>query len=1220
MKFPCLFWHSRWAVQGIALTILLSVFLPREVRAGIDENNNGFDDIWELFYNATNLSLSGDEDGDGRTNLAECQAGTDPFDNKSSLRFTVAAIAGSEITLTWPSVDAKIYWAESTTDLQNWDEDNIEHYGTGEDLSLKLSDVENSMLIGAVNREVWLDIPGQNVSALTSHPNYPASSNGVHSIARLECPENDGDDFGVRIQGYLIAPGTGKYTFTLQSKDGSALYLSTDDDPANKELVASISGNVVGVLPHVPVNEVQGEGVVGNGAGGNANVDDAIIAPLPGTGSRNLVAGQVYYIEVLHKAGKGNDHCRVLWQGPRIPNRTIIDGQHLASWLGTAGIPGTGPRRFYRIDVGDRDTDNDGATDWEERMTFANRFDTDSLVTGVDDGVTLTNAINAATNTIDASVADGNGYEEGANSNPNDASVTLTRSGQLTPVTVFYTTSGKANVGEDFVALSGFATFPFGVNSVDVDITPVADTHLEVPEDLIVTIDDTPVEYQVGASGAATVMIEDYEVQTERLYVANLSAENGAQTVATGISTLFLSGDHTGCRISLSFQSLTSSQTAAHVHEDGGGAIIESLPMGQFSNHMWDFPPTGQGIYTSDQAILDALQNGEFYVNVHSAVYTPGEIRGDYVETQGSIEFDPPDDPGPPPIYSGEEAEKDTVRFLSQATFGATDALVQEVLNTGIDAWIDEQIDLNQTPMSGLLSYTYAGDGLENANNAALGAANHPDYDPNFEPRHHNRRRGWWAHTINGTDQLRQRVAFALSEILVTSEENSTVRYRHYGHADFYDLLASSAFGNFRTLLEDVTKHPIMATYLSMLKNEKANGITSPDENYAREVMQLFSIGLLELHPDGTLKLSAQTGLPISTYTNNDITELAKVLTGWSFAVKDDGSNNTNFYYGGGTRYALPTWTTPLKMFQTKHETSGKTIVTGHVIQPNQPGETDLSEAMDVLFNHPNTGPFICRRLIQRLVTSNPTRGYVYRVANVFADNGSGVRGDLGAVVKAILTDYEARAFDAINTSYGKQREPIIQYLNLLRAFGSTTQLRVSDLDAHGYVNNLPSTSWRYRFYQTDNNISQTPQTAPSVFNWFMPDYTAPGKIASSAMVAPEFQTTSETTVVSITNFKYNVIFGSNGQNVQSWPGDDGNNYLSDNVILDRSTAESILTNQGTDELIDYFDMLLLAGSMSPEMRTSMQTLINTTTGGVTNQVRAALYIVINSPEFNIQR
>jgi uncharacterized protein (DUF1800 family) len=410
--------------------------------------------------------------------------------------------------------------------------------------------------------------------------------------------------------------------------------------------------------------------------------------------------------------------------------------------------------------------------------------------------------------------------------------------------------------------------------------------------------------------------------------------------------------------------------------------------------------------------------------------------------------------------------------------------------------------------------------------------------------------------------------------------------------------------------------------------------------------MQLFSIGLVQLHPDGTLALDGDNGQPIPTYTNNDITELAKIFTGWSYSKRQAGgvgllsqwnnngaiTDNNNFAFNGGPPYGQAAFFYPMKMFQDRHETSGKTIVGAVSIPAGQTGEKDLDDAMDTLFSHPNTPSFIARRLIQRLVTSNPSRGYVYRVARKFENDGTGTRGNLGAVVKAILTDYEARTQTLTDQAgYGKQREPLIAFIHLLRAMNATSGTGVNYFDTntlvpYGYTASGIPAGTHLVLIRTgtavNQSLPQSPLDAPSVFNWFSPDYLYSGELQTNGLVAPEFQLTNETTVVTNPNYTYGLIYNlpqSGGNPGPAYEQVAGANNTYTRLTLNATAATSALNTGGGAGLVDFFDRLFCAQMMSTATRNAIITAVNGITDS-TEKIRTALYLVTASPDFLIQR
>ncbi len=520
----------------------------------------------------------------------------------------------------------------------------------------------------------------------------------------------------------------------------------------------------------------------------------------------------------------------------------------------------------------------------------------------------------------------------------------------------------------------------------------------------------------------------------------------------------------------------------------------------------------------------------------------------------------PPGPPSPPPPPSISKAE--AFQLLNQASFGATEAEADRVISMGFEVWIDDQFT---KPASLQLPF--------------LQALPPPQFGGERQP---DRVDIWFRNALNGDDQLRQRVAFALSEIFVISQQGALSELP-WGMADFYDTLVEYSFGNYRDLIKEVSLHPAMGVYLSMLGNEKPNPALNirPDENYARELMQLFSIGLVELNNDGTRKLDG-LGQSIPTYDQAIIEAFAHVYTGWSYAGFSD------------LRNAFPTYfnqVQPMALYSAYHDTGEKAVLSGVVIPAGQTGEQDLDAALDTIFNHPNVGPFIAIRLIQRLVTSNPSPAYVDRIASIFNNNGSGIRGDLGAVVKAILMDDEAHP-DMPMELDGKVKEPILRLTQLWRAYNATSQ------------------SGRYPLGYVYIIFGQGPMQAPHVFNFFSPFFAPPGEIRDSGLVAPELEIATEYLNTYITNYMFFQTFGLNSTNQNLDVDDVYINFESEMVI-----AADI------DRLVDSVAGKLLAGEISTTLRNEiagMLALIPETETAL--RAAEAVYLVVTSPEFAYQR
>jgi len=531
--------------------------------------------------------------------------------------------------------------------------------------------------------------------------------------------------------------------------------------------------------------------------------------------------------------------------------------------------------------------------------------------------------------------------------------------------------------------------------------------------------------------------------------------------------------------------------------------------------------------------------------------------------------------------------QAEAARLLTQATFGPTEASIQAVVASGsIDRWISNEISAPAAATSHLAHI-----------DAVIAAAGNADDNEFYQT--------WWRQAISGNDQLRQRVAFALSQIFVISLNDDVIDAR--GAASYYDMLSRNALGNYRTLLKDVTLHPMMGRYLTYLGNQKedAAGTRTPDENYAREVMQLMTIGLVELNADGTQRLNGTSTVP--TYTSADIAGLAKVFTGISW-YHPTPTNST--FFGGS---ADPNRTVnPMIFYPNYHSTSekvflGTTIPASATV--NVGGDIDI--ALDRLFNHANTAPFISQRLIQQLVTSNPSPAYVGRVSAVFANNGSGVRGDLAAVVRAILNDAEARGMSeaVASASFGKLREPVVRLANWARAFGAASQ-------TGNYL--ITGTS-------ANTSLNQTPLTSPSVFNFWRPGFTPPGttQLGQRTLVAPEFQVVDEVTVASYINTMQDIVQNGVGQTPTGGSGRD---------VRAAYTSEIALTDTPSS-LVDRMNNLLFYGQMSTTLRDRVVagvTAVNIPAASGTNQAaidtarlnraRTAVFLSMISPEYLVQR
>ncbi len=548
---------------------------------------------------------------------------------------------------------------------------------------------------------------------------------------------------------------------------------------------------------------------------------------------------------------------------------------------------------------------------------------------------------------------------------------------------------------------------------------------------------------------------------------------------------------------------------------------------------------------------------------------------------------------------------KDAVRFLAQTTFGATAKDIDRVISIGKSAWLDEQFAKPQTKHLALLDKRFE----------QIGFVVEPAQDDNEEGYLRDLQRSdiWWEVALWGDDQLRQRVAYSLSQILVISNVSDVLYNDTRGIANYQDILAQHAFGNYRDLLKAVTLNPMMGEYLSMVRNEKAdaNRNIRPDENYAREIMQLFSIGLVQLNLDGSAKLDVQNN-PIPTYDQTTVKELARVFTGWNMAT----INNWWEWTESGANEILP-----MKSFDNYHDFGAKVLFGDQHITANKTPEQDIDAALDILFAHPNIAPFISKQLIQRLVTSNPSPAYVTRVAKVFNNNGKNVKGDMKAVVRAIVMDDEAQnGYQTAPATFGKLREPILKTAHLWRAFKGTG---VPTKLANGTV-----TPPRIRFLGSSRLMGQRPFGSNSVFNFYRPDYQHPGELKNANMNSPEFQILTESMIMSKVSTLSSAIFWRDTPHDWLEPTIEGVwDTFSPRLHLDRERELS----KNPADLLDHLNLLLMAGQMSQPMYELILNHLNANkvnpnwdeTGQMWARdmlVYEAMFLVMASPEYAVQR
>jgi uncharacterized protein (DUF1800 family) len=578
---------------------------------------------------------------------------------------------------------------------------------------------------------------------------------------------------------------------------------------------------------------------------------------------------------------------------------------------------------------------------------------------------------------------------------------------------------------------------------------------------------------------------------------------------------------------------------------------------------------TGSGCAANTQMVYRSYNNG-YLKNDSNHRYTTDltvqeKMSGQGYSPEGVVMCAP---------MSAAQTEADMVRLLEQATFGPADASLAHVKAVGVSAFIEEQLAAAATKYPVFPFFPF------NKPDSCVNATAPPYNADSFCARDNytlfQLQRQFYMQGAAATDQLRQRVGFALSQLFVISGIEGGLN-QPYGMADYQQMLRDYAFDNFENILTKVTLHPTMGKYLDMANNNKTTNGVQPNENYAREILQLFSIGLVELNQDGTPILDA-TAKPVPTYDQSEIDGFANVFTGWSYPPQPGQTarfNNTPYFFG------------QMVPFANNHDTSAKQLL-GATAPAGLSATADLANALHNIFLHPNVGPFIGQQLIQKLVTGNPTPGYVGRVAAVFNNNGGGVRGDMKAVVRAILSDPEARGDLKIDPVYGKLREPALYLLNILRGFNGQTD--------GAYMERVGTSLLQPVFY------------SPSVFNYYPPDYVVPNTNA----FGPEFAIQNTSTALNRINTANTMIFST-------LIAPDATVIGATGTSLNMSSLQALAADPA--QLVAKLDSLLLHGTMSAPMKSAIIAAVNVIPASDTlTRARTAAYLVATSSQYQVQR
>ena len=1099
------------------------------VPTNVDLNGNGMSDIWEQIFHAQGVDPNADPDGDGLTNLQESIAGTDPFDAKSAFKITKIDSAGGNLTLHWPSVSGKRYQVYSSTNLKTWTPIGNLLVGTGNELTATVAKGSSPNFFRVNVSDIDTDADGLSdweEIQLGLDPGK-AMSDGVN---------NDYNRVVAALQA-TSATLTVSETDPVQTQDGMTPGTFTISRSGKLDPIA-VTYNLNGTaVPGTDYQPLSGTATVPFGF----NPATVQVTPISGsTSSRTLTLN-------LNSPPPGSGYqlgtpSSATMTIPPQPGATQVVQD---IWT---GIPGT---QVSAIPLNTKPNSS----------RLLNSLENPSNAPlGRDYGTRIRGYFTApSTGNYTFWISSDDQSELWISDDDQPAS--LTKRAWVTGATAAREWTKYPEQKSRWLALTAGQKYYYEVYQKNGG----------APENLAVgwlkpgQTGSVPSEIIGATSNTLAPFIPIIHLPDgSTLYFTNLVPQAGVISTASGSATLQLAADQTHAVINLNFTNLGSPLTAYHVHgpADAGqnGSILFDFdtatpqPDGSF---VWNIGQVGA---YSPTDIVAAIKSGRTYVNIHTTNYPNGEIRGQLAGTSGTQAFVAPTPA--PTVPPGPANTQDAARFLTQATFGPTNAMLTQVQSIGFASWLSQQFS---TAATALLPRV-------DANVAALPAGTNPS-NAQFQE-------AWWKNSLTAPDYLRQRVTMALSEILVVSANGNSMGNNPEAMGTYWDLLATDAFGNFRQILDDITLNPAMGDFLDMVHNDKPDTTkgTEPNENYAREIMQLFSIGLNRLNPDGSLVLNNKNQ-PVPTYNQNVVIGYSHVFTGWYWS----GATNWN--------YAPANYRSPMIPFSAHHDTTNTKLLLDNIILPaGQTQAQDLKDALDVIFNHPNVGPFIARQLIQRLVTDNPSPGYIYRVAQLFNDNGSGVRGDMKAVVQAILLDYEARTSTVLGAaSYGHEREPLIRLTNLYRAF------------------NASATSGSYLVGNQTANFAEAALYAPTVFNFFPPDYIQPGPIASAGLLAPEFAITTDTTVITSANkMRTSVYQVPSGTNPNL-------------MVCDLSSLSALSSNPGA--LVDSLNNLLMDGEMSSAMRTIVVNAVTQIPAANSlERAQTAVHLLVTSPEFVIEK
>ncbi|MEO6742414.1 MAG: DUF1800 family protein [Chthoniobacteraceae bacterium] len=1111
----------RRLARVVVLLIAAALAMNGTARAAfLDENGNGLSDIWELKFGVSGLNANDDADSDGALNYQEAVAGTNPQDANSHPPTPAVLMQNGAVTLTWKSVAGKAYRVQTSDTLANaasWSNLGSVMLSDGSDMTVAFG-------VGSAVKQYFRLVV----------TDFDSDGDGVNDWEERQLGFDpfrpDTFNTGLGDKQVIVNMLAATNTITVAATDANASKAFGDTATlrftraGNLNPITvpySVSGTAVANTDYTALS-----GSVSFPLGGN--VADVVVTIKPGatiTTQKTVIAtispGAAY--------GVGSPASATAVLSPLPVAGQVVEEiwDVYDGYMGLDDVPFTTPAARLRM-LTSLDTGTDVGEYYGGRIRgYITPPTTGNYTFWV-----------AADDASDFSLS------------TNDQPANLVRRCYSYEWTNYQEWNKYPSQKSGLIALTAGQRYYFEARVREYGYGD----HLAVGWLKPGQTGTQPSEVVPGS--VLTAYTAPYNPPgLTTLFFAPLSVESGVTNSASGIVSLRLSWDESLAVVSVDTSGLSGAATALNLRGPAntgqtGPVLINLFASAPQSDgtYLWQIPASAVSI----------LKSGSMYASVVTAANLSGELRGQIGRAAATGSFTPPADP--PPLPTTLPTANEAARFLTQATFGPTAADIAIVQRDGYAAWIDAEFAMPVSFHSAVIDNV-------------VSSGQPISRDTTQE--------AFWKTAVIAPDQLRQRVAFAFSELMVISDQDGGIA-TPYALSGYADTLLQNSFGNFRDLLEAVTLSPAMGVYLDMLENDKANPVTGtvPNENYGREVMQLFTIGLVKLNPDGSIVLDG-SAKPIPTYGQAEVIGFSTVFTGWNFA--QDGLD---------WDYVNENWRQPMKLVPAHHDPATKRLLDGLVLPPGQTGEQDLKDAHDALFNHQNCGPFIARSLIQRLVTSNPSPAYIYRVAKKFANNGSGVRGDMKAVIKAILLDYEARSATSLtNPNFGKQREPMVRVATVYRAF-----------NARAYNNRFQLSS-----YNLSPDFGQAFLDAPSVFNFFSPFFSLSGELATAGLLSPEYQITTDTTAIASSN---NIRDRISAPRTSMYPSSIG---------LDLTLQVALASNPTA--LVDSLNTLMLAGQMSTGLRTQ---LINAVTaqpaGSPLLRAQTAVQLLATSPEFCVQK